>query len=288
MNYIDLHVHSTASDGTFTPSEVIRYAAKKKLKAIALTDHDTTAGIEEARKTAKELSVQFIPGIELSAVYKGKDIHILGLFIDEKNKAFQNAIESFKKSREERNLKMIKLLADSGFDISSSKLKKEFGDAVLTRAHFARYLLNRQYISTMKEAFDKYIGPGCPCYLPKPLITPEESIRIILNANGLPILAHPLLYHLSIEEIDELLVYLKKLGLVGLEAIYSSNTGNDENEMRHLANIHGLILSGGSDFHGTNKPQIDLGTGKGNLKIPYELVEKMQALIASSVSSLKD
>lgn len=282
MKYIDLHVHSTASDGSYTPSELVNYAIKKNLSTFALTDHDTTAGIDEAMAEASRINslsqnkiIRVIPGIELSAEYNGKDIHILGLNIDYKNEEFNRQVEIYRKSREDRNNKMTALLQKNGFNITPEMLKHHFGDAVITRAHYAILMAEGGYVSDKNEAFNKYLNPGCPCYIPRTKITVTDAVRLIMLANGKPVLAHPLLYHLSNKELDSLVCLLKDNGLQGIEAIYSSNKGNDEDDMKNLAKKYNLFITGGSDFHGLAKPGLDLGVGYGDMKISEKLLENI-------------
>lgn len=271
--FVDLHVHSTCSDGTYSPSELVQYAAQKGLKAFALTDHDTTEGIPEAVEIGRRLGVKVIPGIELSTNYWGKDIHIVGLGIDIEDYYFQDELKRFQNSRDIRNLKMITKLQEAGIEISYDTMMAAFSDAVWTRAHFARYLLDHNYVRSMSEAFDRYLGDYAPCFVPREKVTPFQAIRLIHQGKGVAVLAHPLLYHLSDTNLEKLVTELKHAGLDALEAIYSANKWVDETNMTHLAKRHRLKISGGSDFHGSNKPDIDLGTGKGNLKIPLELLE---------------
>lgn len=279
MNYIDLHVHSTASDGSYTPSELVHYAIKKGLIAFALTDHDTTSGIDEALNEAELINdfspIKVIPGIELSAEYKGKDIHILGLNIDYRNKEFQKKIEFFRNIRAERNVKMIELLNEHGFKITEEQLKERFKDAVITRAHFAIMLVECGYVKDKDIAFKKYLNPGCPCYVPRTRINVIDAISLIHLANGKAVLAHPLLYHFSEAELDSLVALLKENGLQGIEAIYSSNKWNDESRMKQLAKKYDLFITGGSDFHGLAKPTLDLGIGYGDLKVPEKLLSNI-------------
>ena len=203
MKAVDLHVHSNRSDGTFTPTELVDYAIEKELAAFALTDHDTTAGLEEAISYATTLRrtnpnvPEVIPGIELSCEYQGKDIHIVGLYIDHTLEGFNDQLEDFVASRERRNEKMCALLQEKGIDITYDKLLTEFPDCVITRAHYGKYLLNLGYVKSMVEAFDRYIGDHAPCFVPREKITPQQGISMILSAGGIPILAHPILYHLS-------------------------------------------------------------------------------------------
>lgn len=271
---IDLHVHSNKSDGTCSPSGLVSYAVQKGLTAFALTDHDTTDGLDEALQAAASAhSVTVIPGIEFSTVYENKDIHVLGLNIDYKTPVFLSALADFVASRERRNEKMCKKLQEyAQIDITYEKLLAAFPNAVITRAHYARYLFDHGYVKSMPEAFDRYIGDRAPCFIPREKVTPDAAVRLILAAGGVPVLAHPPLYRMSDERLDRLVRILTESGLAGIEAIYSTYTAGEEAHMRSLASRYGLIITGGSDFHGSNKPAIDLGTGKGNLCVPDELL----------------
>lgn len=271
--YIDLHTHSTASDGTCTPTELVQYALKKGLHAIALTDHDTTDGIAEAREAAQGTSLTVIPGIELSTAYLNKDIHILGLNIETENTCFQELLRGFQQERENRNLQMIHRLQEQGLQITWQDMISRFPDSVMTRAHFARFLAETKQVHTIAEAFNRFLGDHAPCFVPREKVTPFQAVRMIHHGGGKAILAHPLLYHLRPEQLEELVSQLVRCGLDGIEAIYSTNRGLDESSLRRLARNHGLFITGGSDFHGTNKPAIDLGCGRGNLKIPAELLK---------------
>ena len=278
MKYIDLHTHSTCSDGTFTPSELAACAAEKGLAAFALTDHDTTEGLKEAAAAAAERGVEFVPGIEFSTDWRGRDIHIVGLDIRPDNPQLKEKLDTFRRNRDARNEEMLSLLQKvGGFDISMDALRADYGeDTVITRAHFGRWLFEHGCVRSISEAFALYLGDGCPCFVEKKRTRPETAIRLILGAGGIPVLAHPLLYHLSMQELEELAGELKEYGLAGIEAIYSTNLGLDESRMRRLARKMGLKISGGSDFHGKNKPLIEMGSGRGNLKIPYEVLEELR------------
>ncbi|SHO50662.1 PHP domain-containing protein [Anaerocolumna xylanovorans] len=281
MKYIDLHVHSNASDGTLSPTEVAGLAASLSLSAIALTDHDTLSGVREAQSAALVLSdsenpLRIIPGAELSVAYRKKDIHILGLFLDINNKPLNDALHTALIKRDERNEKMASNLRSAGIDITVDKLKAVEGEAVLTRAHFAKYMTEHGYTKTNKEAFEKYLNDSSPYYVPRDYLTPEKAISLIHQAGGLAVLAHPLLYKYNLEQLDDLISLLTKFGLDGIEAIYSMNTGFDEGIVRRFANRYNLVITGGSDFHGKNKPDIGLGFGKGNLKVPETLLEPLE------------
>lgn len=268
---VDLHTHTTASDGTYTPTELVDYAIEKGLTAIAITDHDTVSGLEEAMDYAKDKTIQVIPGIEFSTEYNGKDVHIVGLNIDYKNPFFLEKLERFIDSRDTRNEKMCKLLTEAGFPMTLKDLEEAYPDSVITRAHMARFMYEKGYISNREKAFEKYIGDHCPCYVPREKVNPTQAIRLIREAGGVPVLAHPILYKLPVPKLEELIEDLSSHGLVGIEAIYSTYNRADEALIRKLAKQYGLKLSGGSDFHGKNKPYIDLGVGRGNLNVPDEI-----------------
>lgn len=277
MAYIDLHVHSNCSDGTLTPTELVSLAKRSGLHAFALTDHDTIKGIPEALAAGKKEGIEVIPGIEFSTEYNGKDIHIVGLDFDYTNPEFLSQLELFQDSRRLRNQKMIdKLHDEGGIDISWEKMEAAFGEAVWTRAHFGRFLLDHGYIKDMAEAFSRYVGDDCPYFVPREKVTPAQAVRLIRKHGGIPILAHPLLYHFSDEKLTELVELLKKTGLIGIEAYYSTHNAMEESYVLRLARTQGLAVSGGSDFHGSNKPTISLGTGRGNLKISYDILKHLR------------
>lgn len=273
---IDLHVHSNCSDGTLSPGQLVKYALSKNLSAFALTDHDTTAGLAEAFQAAEGTSLEVIAGIEFSTEYHGKDIHIVGLDVDYRNPVFTARLQEFRDSRNIRNEKMIRRLAKGGIDISVRQMADAFGDAVWTRAHFARYLMEHGYVQDMTEAFRLYIGEGCPYFVPREKVTPVQATELIFSTGGIPVLAHPLLYHLDEASMEELLLRLKKAGLMGMEVFYSTHSEEETRLVERLAQKHHLLPSGGSDFHGANKPLIDLGTGMGNLQISPEILKNLR------------
>lgn len=278
MNFIDLHVHSNASDGTLTPARVVELAAQKGLSAIALTDHDTIEGIPEALEAAKSLPLEVIPGIELSCVYQGEEIHILGLYVDLADKNFITETDTLKDIRMKRNTEMIHRFQNAGIDITLSEVQGGNPDTVITRAHFARVLLEKGYVKNMDQAFKKYLsysGPYCPR---KEKITPEHAMKILRDCKASPVLAHPYQYHLGDKKTEELVSYLKEMGLHGLEVYHSSNNQYDSGKLKKLAKKYQLFPTGGSDFHGTNKPDIDLGTGRGGLRISALLLDDIKRI----------
>lgn len=277
MKRIDLHTHSNASDGSCTPTEVIETASAAGLAAVALTDHDTMNGVTEALEAARRLNIECIPGIELSAVYGDREVHIVGLFLDPKDPILAERLNAFQKIREQRNLRMIEKMQTAGIDITMEKLRALEGDAVITRANLARYLVHVGYAASIKEVFDKYLSPGMPFYVPKTGVTPEDAVCAICDGGGVAILAHPLLYDFTPAQLDTCIDLLKGYGLRGIETYYSTYSPADERNMKRLADRHHLLWSGGSDFHGSVKPHIQIGKGMGNLVIPYDVLEKLRA-----------
>lgn len=276
MNIVDLHVHSTKSDGSYTPSELVEYAITKGLSAFALTDHDTVAGLPEAFARAEHELIEVIPGIEFSTEYEGRDIHILGLFIRYETPSFLKQLTAFQNSRLIRNEKMCTLLQKAGIDITFEKLQQHFPGAVVTRAHYAKYLLAGGYIKSIPEAFERYIGDRSPCFVPREKVSPQQAVELILDAGGIPILAHPVLYHMGRDRLELLVSRLTTVGLLGIEAIYSTYSSAEERDMRSIAKKFGLLISGGSDFHGTTKPGLDLAVGYGNLVVPEDILLRLK------------
>lgn len=274
---IDLHVHSTASDGTLSPSQVVEHAFQKGLSAIALTDHDTVDGVPEAMEAAKKTpGLELVPGIELSALYHDKEIHILGLFVDIHHPVIQKELGYMRDVRNERNEKIIRSLSEAGMPITMEELQHGHPETVITRAHFARVLVEKGYVSSIPEAFQEYLRPGSKYCPKKERITPELAMEILTSSKAFPALAHPLQYKFSKEELTELIAYLKGLGMEGLEVYHSSNSAYDSMRLRELALKYHLLSTGGSDFHGTNKPDIDIGSGKGGMRISALLLEDIR------------
>lgn len=270
---IDLHVHSNRSDGSDSPAELVHLAEKSGLKAFALTDHDTIEGIREALWASQESTVQVIAGIELSCEYQGQDIHILGFHVDIDCAPFLKRLEELRQERENRNKEMIRKMEAYGLPINEEGLARRYPDAVITRAHFAEYLMEQGAVSCVQEAFERYIGAGKPCYLPKKRISCKEAVSDILLGKGHPVLAHPMQYRLSDSGLRTLLGELKGFGLEGIEAVYSTHTQAQERYLRSLAKEYGLHITGGSDYHGTKKPDISLGRGRGSLYVHPDVMD---------------
>ncbi len=280
---VDLHVHSSKSDGSYTPLELVDYALEKGLTAFALTDHDTTAGIDEAISYAKGKPLEVIPGVELSTEYEGRDIHIVGLYVNQNAPGFADYIKKFQDSRKLRNEKICEKLKEHGIDITLEELEHEFPGAIITRGLYAKYMLKKGYIKSMQEAFDRYIGDHGPCFVAREKITPEQAVGFIKSAGGLSILAHPPLYRMSRAKLEILVGRLKAAGLDGIEAKYTTYSSTEEREMKEIAAKFDLAISGGSDFHGTTKPKTDLGIGYGNLYIHESVLSHLKSLLDTSI-----
>lgn len=277
--YTDLHCHSTASDGTLKPQEVVKLAVDSGLASIALTDHDTADGLDEFMKAGENFGIETIPGIELASGYKNTELHIVGLFIDYKSRALKESMEYIVGEREDRNKRMIKALKGLGLEVSLEELEENAGGNIITRAHYANVLVNKGYVKTKQEAFDKYISAGRPGYVKRETLTPKKCIEVIRESGGIPVLAHATLYGFGYLEIHETVGLLKEYGLMAMETMYSTYTEKQAEEMRKICEYYSLLKSGGSDFHGANKPDIILGTGMGNLRIPQEFADKMKSIL---------
>ena len=279
MKNIDLHTHTTASDGTCSPSELIELALQKQLAAVAITDHDTTAGIEEAMQLGKDKDIEVIPGIEISSEYGNLEIHIVGLFINPKDEDLLSWLKELRFHRDERNLEMLAKLNGLGIKLTFNELEETSCGGTITRAHFAALMMKRGYVNSTNEAFDRYIGSGCKAYVPRKLPSCQKSIEMIRSCGGIAVMAHPLLYKVSRATLYKIAAELKKSHLTGIEAYYSTHSPAETNYVINLAQNIGLLLSGGSDFHGANKKGLDLGTGYGKLTVPYEILEKLKGAL---------
>jgi 3',5'-nucleoside bisphosphate phosphatase len=253
MKQVDLHTHTIASDGTYTPSENIRRAVEKGLGAIAITDHDTVDGIEEALIEAeKHTDFLCVPGIEISTLYEGQDIHVLGYFIDYKDGEFLETLKALRSVRDKRNSMILHNLKSLGIPVSEEELEfKRHGEGNVGRGHIAEILMEKGFVTSLPEAFDKYLGKGKPGYAVADRISPKEAVHIIKKAKGVPVLAHPGLY-----DADELIPLLCEDGLVGLEYFHPDHTEEQVAHYKKLAERHSLILTAGSDFHGFRNGEV--------------------------------
>ncbi|NJD02541.1 MAG: PHP domain-containing protein [Ruminiclostridium sp.] len=275
MDLIDLHTHTTVSDGSMLPEDLVKYAKSKGLKAIAITDHDTTDGLNGALEESKRIGFEVIPGIEISADFN-PEMHILGYFPNGDYVGIAGTLADLRLKREERNPRIVNKLNELGLEITMEEVFEKSSGGVTGRPHIAKVLIEKGYVQSLEEAFDKYLACGRPAYFKKEKLTPRQCIREINAAGGLPVLAHPIYLRMEYEQLDILLEELVKKGLKGIEAYYADNTSRQTRMLLKLAEKHSLLVTGGSDFHGSFKPDIDIGVGRGNLHIPYDLLVNMK------------
>lgn len=268
MKFADLHLHTDFSDSTLSAAELVQVAVNAGLNAIAITDHDCVEGIEPAKEEAKKFDLEIIPGIELTAEKDGKEVHILGYFIDYHDEAFSKKLEKIKIVREKRIFDMVEKLKELGVDdIEAQDVFDLSGMGTVGRAHLASLLKKRGWVSTVSEAFYKYIGDKSPAYVGKFNMTPEQAIKTILDVGGIPVFAHP---HSPGE--DNLIIEFAGYGLMGLEVYYPGYSESITKHYKSLATKYGLLLTGGSDFHGDVKEGSIIGVPK----VSYDLVEKLK------------
>lgn len=276
MDFIDLHVHTTGSDGTVTPENTVRLAAEKGLRAIAITDHDTAEAVPAALQAGQACGVEVVPGIELSVDYLGYGIHILGYFIDPHSPAMARLLDWVVAERKRRNRRMIALMQQDGIPITAEALAQRWPDAVVGRPHMAVFLVDCGLATSVRDAFDRYLSIGRKYFLKREYIPLDEAFQVIREAGGKAVFAHPFQYKLPEEGLLALTRTLKDAGAVGIECLYSGYTPEQTGYLKRLAADFGMVVTGGSDFHGTRKPHIALGTGTGDLRVPYELLEKLK------------
>jgi predicted metal-dependent phosphoesterase TrpH len=275
---IDLHVHSTYSDGSFTPKELAQKARAAGLAAIALTDHDTVKGVPAFLAACRQEGVRGIAGVEISADFNPGTMHMLGYLIDPASEQLEKALIALRTGRQERNQEILRKLKALGFKLDWNEVAAFAGEDVVGRAHFAQALVAKGYVATKDQAFDRYLAKGKAAYADRYRLTPEDSIRLIREAGGAAVLAHPFSLKLSRAALSRHLTELKRHGLAGVEAVYSEYTPEQQKRYGKLARDHGLVVTGGTDFHGAVNPQIKLGVGFGALVVPDELLGPLDAL----------
>jgi len=279
MGNIDLHLHTTASDGVMTPSEIVNYAKNKGLLAIAITDHDTIEGLEEGLFEGERIGLEVISGIEISAEHSPGSMHLLGFFIDIHHPTLKERLGYLQRARAERNPKMVEKLKKLGIDITFDEVLKASGGGQVGRPHFAQVLLEKGYVRSFQEAFDRFLKKGASAYVEKMRFSAEESIRFINEANGVAVLAHPNTLQLNgYSELENLILRLVKRGLKGIEAYYPEHSALEVAQYKTLAERHGLLVTGGTDYHGIEKNGLDIGVGRGEMKLPYSIVENLKAV----------
>lgn len=278
---IDLHIHSTASDGTFTPAELLAMAVTAGLGAIAITDHDSIAGSREALLEGVPAGLGFLTGVEISAEpppsYPGSgSIHILGYAIRLDDPELNRTLEKLQEARKNRNPEIIRNLKRLGIAISLDEVEREAGEGQPGRPHIAALLVKKGVVGSIDEAFDRYLGNGKPGYVDKSRIECSRAIELINTAGGIPVLAHPCLLELETgAQLEELLQEMIAMGLKGLEVFFTDHTAEQTRRFAELAARHQLLMTGGTDFHGATLPDVRLGVGKGSLHVPYAIYERL-------------
>lgn len=262
----DLHVHSTASDGALTPAQLVQRACELELSALAITDHDSVGGITTALCHAEDTSLHLIPGVELSTVHQSRDVHILGYFVDPDDARFKARLAELRDARRDRAAAMVDALEDAGYSVTLDEVLLLAEGGSVGRSHVARALVNRGHVDTIGEAFERFIGRDKPFYVAKPVAGPVEVVESILQAGGVAVLAHP-----GVTKIDDAIPDLVAAGLQGLEAFHAEHTTAMRDRYRALAEKLGLIVTGGSDFHGLSSP----GSALGSVKIPDSVLPRL-------------
>ncbi|MGH9559040.1 MAG: PHP domain-containing protein [Bryobacteraceae bacterium] len=274
---IDLHTHTDESDGSFSPQQLMIAAAQANLEAIAITDHDTFAGFDEAARHAAAFPGELICGIELATRYRGRSVHLLGYFLDGvPDGAFRGWLNGVQKSRRERNERLIERLQGRGVDITLDDVRRH-GKGLIGRPHFAAALVEKGYADSIQGAFKKYLDESGACFVPRNEPAFAEAVSRILEARGLPSLPHPGRVSTDYAALEESVCEMQRLGLRGIEAYHSDHSAADVDFYKSLAGKFSLAITGGSDFHGTAKPQIALGAGKnGNVRVPLKVLDRMK------------
>ncbi|ABM29321.1 PHP domain-containing protein [Nitratidesulfovibrio vulgaris] len=274
--FIDLHTHTTASDGSDSPADLVRKATEAGLAAVAVTDHDTVAGLDEAVAMGHETGIEVVRGCELGVRSEYGEIHILGLWLPEKPETLLDAMKELRRHRNERNERIVDNLRTLGMDITYEEVRALSGGVSVGRPHIALALLRHGYIRTPQEAFDRFIGPGAPAYAPKKVFSPAEGVRLLASCGATVAIAHPMLLRCPEEWLDDTVADLKAAGLDAIEAYHSEHSHKDERRCVDIADRHGLVLTGGSDYHGKAKPAISLGRGRGGLRVTTHVLDNLK------------
>jgi predicted metal-dependent phosphoesterase TrpH len=283
MGNVDLHLHTTASDGVRTPSEIVNYAKDKGLQAIAITDHDTIEGLDEGLSEGDRIGFEVIPGVEISAEHSPGSMHLLGYFLDIHHLLLRGKLNYLQKARAERNPKIIENLNRLGVRISYEEVVKASGGGQVGRPHFAQVLLEKGYVRSFQEAFDRFLGKRAPAYVDKIRFKPKEAISFIREAGGVAVLAHPKTLGMSdFIALERIVFELMEAGLKGMEVYYPEHSSLEVAQFKALAERCGLLMTGGTDYHGIEKENLDIGVGRGEMRLPYSLVEGLKAVRAGS------
>jgi len=273
---IDLHTHSTASDGGYTPTALIELAAQSGLSAIALTDHDTLAGLAGAREKAAQSGLRFVPGVEIEIQSDSGEFHLLGLLLDGDTGGLDKALGQVRGNRSARNRRMVEKMQASGIDISLEELGRLAGGEIISRAHFAQALIRKGVVSSVEQAFKQYLGRGRPFYERRDSLALSEAVSLIGKAGGVAVVAHPLSLDLKGPALEQFLKHCRDLGVAGMEAFHPNHRLKEARRLARMGRKLGLVLTGGSDFHGHYVPQRRLGRASGGREIPDELLAALE------------
>jgi predicted metal-dependent phosphoesterase TrpH len=276
---IDLHVHTTMSDGTMSPTEIVAYAAKKGLRGVAITDHDTANGVAEAQAAGKRLGLEVLSGIELNVRYGKRNVHLLGYLFDIHDQELGIALKRVQQARADRNGRIIDRLHDLGIDLDFTEISKKYTGGQIGRPHIARLLLQKKVVATIDEAFDQYLGANGSAYIGREVLQISDAIRLINNAGGLAVLAHPSQLAKEHPGLRPALKDMIAMGLDGIEAYYPSHSRNFRDELLRIAAENNLLVTGGSDYHGDIRPGTTLAGGK-NVYVPDSILSEMKKRIS--------
>jgi len=278
MGFIDLHLHTTASDGVMTPSELVRYAKAKGLQAIAITDHDTIEGLEEGLSEGERIGFEVIPGLEISVKHSPGSMHLLGYFLNIHHPLLTERLQYLQQARAERNPKIAEKLKELGVKVTYEEVLKASGGGQVGRPHFAQVLMEKGYVRTFQEAFDRFLKKGAAAYVEKVRFAIREALHFIKDAGGVAVLAHP--NTLGVKghaALEDLVLQLVKEGLQGIEVYYPEHSPLEVAQYKVLAERHGLLATGGTDYHGMEGNELDIGVGRGEMRLPYSIVESLRA-----------
>jgi hypothetical protein len=278
MGFVDLHLHTTASDGVMTPSQIVRYAKAKGLRAIAITDHDTIEGLEEGLLEGSRIGLEVIPGLEISVQHFPGSMHLLGYLFDIHHPLLTERLQYLQHARAERNPKIAEKLKALGIKVTYDEVLKASGGGQVGRPHFAQVLMEKGYVRTFQEAFDRFLKKGAAAYVEKVRFTISEALHFINEAGGVAVLAHPKTLGMNgPSDLENLVVQLVREGLKGIEVYYPEHSPSEVAQYKALAERYSLLTTGGTDYHGIEGNELDVGVGRGEMKLPYSIIESLRA-----------